>query len=594
MGQRWINWIRECITSPSLSILINGSATSQFQMKRGLRQGDPLSPFLFNIVAEGLNIMLERAKEEGMISGITLGVNGPTISHLQFADVTILFCKCDMAQLITIGGILWSFQLTSGLKINFSKSQLCGIGVSEEELQLFANILDCKIVELPIKYLGLPLGANPKRIATWKPIIEKMERKLALWRRKYISIGGRINLIKSTLCYLPQYYMSIFKLPISVANKLEKIQRQFLWGDSNEKRKLHLVGWDKVTKSKKRGGLGVKRLQVHNAALLCKWWWRFGVEKEALWVKAINGKYGLDVSKWLPTVSGNQSAGNRVSMIWGDICSIGTNGSGLERVINSGFRIKIGDGNDTSFWNDIWVGQAELKSVFPRLYSISTQQSTKVGEIFNGAMLNWQLSFRKQLFLYESNQLELLLQMLNEVTFYDNRKDKLMWNWETSNGIFSVKSCYDKWEEEYNSTNVIGPECKLIWSNLCPFKVEVFTWQAIQNKIATKSVLISRNILNLEAGGGAWCPLCNVEIESPPHLLLHCSISWYVWSQIVNWWGLVWVCPYSVYDLMCWWFANKFKSVEKGCWEICFYAVLWSLWLQRNKIVFNAQSVDVA
>lgn len=90
------------------------------------------------------------------------------------------------------------------------------------------------------------------------------------------------------------------------------------------------------------------------------------------------------------------------------------------------------------------------------------------------------------------------------------------------------------------------------------------------------------------------CPLCNVEIESPPHLLLHCRISWNVWSQIVEWWGLVWVCPYTVYELMCWWFSNKFKSVEKGCWEICFYAVLWSLWLQRNKIVFNAQYVDIA
>lgn len=92
-----------------------------------------------------------------------------------------------------------------------------------------------------MKYLGLPLEANPNRVQTWNPIIEAVKKKLKPWKKKYISMGGKLALIKSTMSNIPIYYMSMFKMPVSVANKIEKIQRQFLWGDSEEKKKLHPV-----------------------------------------------------------------------------------------------------------------------------------------------------------------------------------------------------------------------------------------------------------------------------------------------------------------------------------------------------------------
>lgn len=196
------------------------------------REIDPLSPLLFNIVAEGLNILFESAKAERVISVIRMGVNGPIISHLQFADDAIIFCKNEREEINSIMGILCTFQLISGLKINFSKSQLCGIGIHEDIVLSYAEILGCKVVSLPFKYLGLPLGANPRRIGNWKPVIEKVEKKLAFYNRKYITLGGRVTLINSNLGNLPlYYYMSLFKMPITVARRLERIQRQFLWGD---------------------------------------------------------------------------------------------------------------------------------------------------------------------------------------------------------------------------------------------------------------------------------------------------------------------------------------------------------------------------
>lgn len=130
-GEKWCGWIKECVSTVAMSVLINGSATEEFQTQKGLRQGDPLSPFLFNIVVEALNILLERARALNIIKGTQIGANGVIPSHLQFADDTILFCNNDRVELANIKRILRCFQLMSGLKINFSKSSVCGVKICE-------------------------------------------------------------------------------------------------------------------------------------------------------------------------------------------------------------------------------------------------------------------------------------------------------------------------------------------------------------------------------------------------------------------------------------------------------------------------------
>lgn len=132
--------------------------------------------------------------------------------------------------------------------------------------------LNCKKQKLPIIYLGLPLGANPRLKKTWRPVIEKMKARLASWKRKLLSFGGRLTLIKSSLSNLPVYYLSLFKLPQSVAKEFESIQVAFLWGGSDLKRKIHLVKWDEVTKRKDKGGLGIRSVKDKNDCLLAKWW----------------------------------------------------------------------------------------------------------------------------------------------------------------------------------------------------------------------------------------------------------------------------------------------------------------------------------
>lgn len=207
--------------------------------------------------------------------------------------------------MVTIKHILRCFEILSGLKIDYHKSVIEGIGVEEVLLQSFASRLNCAHQRLPFKYLGLPLGANPGRLSTWKPVLDKFKQKLSTWKRRLLSFAGRLTLIKSVMCNLPIYYLSLLKIPVGVAKAIEKIQANFLWGRSDLRRKVHMVRWDTVTKSKHLGGLEIRSIIVMNKCLLLKWWWKFGSEHHTLWKDVLCSKYNMGGGRWLPCMEGN-------------------------------------------------------------------------------------------------------------------------------------------------------------------------------------------------------------------------------------------------------------------------------------------------
>ena len=179
---KWIKWIEECVKSASISVLVNGSPTAEFLPQRGLRQGDPLTPFLFNIVAEGLNGLMRRAVEENLYKPYLVGANGVPISILQYADDTIFFGEAAKENVEAIKVILRSFELVSNLRINFAKSCFGVFGVTDQWKQEAANYLHCSLLAFPFIYLGIPIGANSRRCHMWDSIIRKCERKLSKWK----------------------------------------------------------------------------------------------------------------------------------------------------------------------------------------------------------------------------------------------------------------------------------------------------------------------------------------------------------------------------------------------------------------------------
>ena len=239
-GRRWLSWMKWCISTASFSILINGSPAGFFQSSRGLRQGDPLSPYLFVIDIEALSCLINRAVYGNYLSGIRVA-NGRgedlLISHLLYADDTLIFCEDDIEQLKFLSWFLMWFEAMSGLKINLTKSEIIPIGPVNNLVEL-ASELGCNIGSLPTSYLGLPLGVKHKALGVWDSIEERYRKRLAAWKTQYISKGGRITLIRSTLSSLQIYHLSLFRMPQKVRVRLERIQRQFLWGGALLKRKF--------------------------------------------------------------------------------------------------------------------------------------------------------------------------------------------------------------------------------------------------------------------------------------------------------------------------------------------------------------------
>ncbi|XP_024636621.2 uncharacterized protein [Medicago truncatula] len=224
----WRKWIKECVSTATASVLVNGSPTDEFPLKRGLRQGDPLSPFLFLLAAEGLNIVMKSLVEAQLFSGYSIGAANPiVVSHLQFADDTLLLGSKSWANVRALRAALVLFEAMSGLKVNFHKSMLVGVNIGSSWLYEAASVLSCKVGIVPFLYLDMPIGGNPRRLCFWEPIVNRIKSRLSGWNSRFLSFGGRLVLLKSVLTSLPVYALSFFKAPTGEAPLCMRFRRLF-------------------------------------------------------------------------------------------------------------------------------------------------------------------------------------------------------------------------------------------------------------------------------------------------------------------------------------------------------------------------------
>ena len=185
---KWRKWINACNQSAIISILINGSPTKEFVPTRGLRQGDPLAPLLFNIVAEGLNGMMRTALIKGLYSSYLVGKQKVPVNILQYADDTVFVGEASWDNVFVMKAMLRGFEMVSGLKINFSKSSVGIFGADTNWVLDAAHFLKCRQMEIPFQFLGIPLGAKSSSCLVWEPFIKKFESKLSKWNQRFLSM----------------------------------------------------------------------------------------------------------------------------------------------------------------------------------------------------------------------------------------------------------------------------------------------------------------------------------------------------------------------------------------------------------------------
>ncbi|PKI50016.1 hypothetical protein CRG98_029603 [Punica granatum] len=250
----------------------------------------------------------------------------------------------------------------------------------------------------------------------------------------YLSKGARLTLRKTSLSYLPTYFMSIFVIPKSVVDRTEKIQRDFLWDSDENRSSFHLVSWSDICQPLSSGVLGSRSLVNFNIALLGKWLWRFANERSSLWRRVISSKFGISEGNWhteLPSFSCGVS-------LWKPMLKFFPT---YEMQVK--FNVGESDCSRINFWNDCCCGDQSLRIQFPSLFQISMNKEARVGDIFCLSNGVWSLFFSRNLYGFELQSLSSFFSKIYSDFKRSEGPDNMQWKLMKS-GKFSVKSSYDE------------------------------------------------------------------------------------------------------------------------------------------------------
>nr|XP_025679206.1 uncharacterized protein LOC112779177 [Arachis hypogaea] len=297
--ERWVSLIMKCVRSATYKIRINERLTSKIIPERGLRQGDPISPYLFIMAAEVFTILMEEARERKEISGFKIAPTAPPITHLLFADDCIIFTEAREEKIYNLILILNKYTEASGQMINLDKSGI--IFGSQVPIQTRVNIeeiIGMKCWDNLGMYLGLPGIWGRSKIKALNWIEEKVMEKVEGWKEKLLNQARKEVLIKAVIQAIPSYAMSVIEFPKVFCQRLNARIARFWWANSGKEIGIHWKSWDKVCVSKRNGGLGFKDFQGQNLALLAKQAWRIIENPNSIWVRILKAVYFPEGEFW--------------------------------------------------------------------------------------------------------------------------------------------------------------------------------------------------------------------------------------------------------------------------------------------------------
>ncbi|XP_072074464.1 uncharacterized protein [Arachis hypogaea] len=559
MSEKTISIIMQCVSSVSFKILWNGEKLDMFKPSRGLRQGDPLSPYLFVIAMDKLSQLIEETVIKGKWIPMKAGQRGPQISHLLFADDLLLFTEATENQMKVVLETLDEFGAASGFKINAEKTSI-----------LFSkNVPNCKRVgikeicgfqEVPClgRYLGAYLTNNRKKKEDFKSIIERTKSKLKGWKANCLSLAGRITLAQTVISPMLNFDMLHTKIPIGICNEVEKCQRKFIWGENSNTRKLHAVKWDTLCKTKINGGLGMRKLHIMNDAFFMKQVWRLMHERETLWAKVLFNKYGREKDSIL-----NMENRASDSKFWRDLIKI-------KEDMKENLRFSIGNGKSTSLWRDKWLyhENALIEDV----------------QEINASLLNMKVADA----VLENGEwnLELLRELIPEdkilkITAYHPPKeslgeDKIMWS-PSEDRNFTVASAYKTLSQANENQDQTW---NLIWKWKGPQRIKCFMWLATQNKLMTSER--RQKIF----GANPNCHRCPNNPETLLHTLRDCTEASRIWRQLVkpSYITTFYRAPFETWIR---WNLTVEIGANAQPWLSQFVVTCWWLWKWRNKEIFD-------
>jgi ribonuclease HI len=574
--RKWVNIISQCISTVSFRVLFNGEPGKKFFPQRGLRQGDPLSPFLFLFVQDALSLLVKEAIFKREFSGIRLKTGCPWLSHMFFADDSLIFTRLEGDNLLNFLQVLQIFGKASGQNINFDKSGffLSANATHEDNLRV-ESLLKMKKLELGSNYLGLPSATGSSKIATLEFIIDRIRNKLKGWKIQFLSQAGREILIKAVIQAIPAYAMTCFLFPKALCNKINALIRFFWWGGDEKSKKIAWKNWRVCTKSKDQGGLGFKDLNLFNKALLAKQCWRMLIQPDAFWARFFKSLY-FPNSSLMEAKKGGSASWAWISLLEG------------RNILASGLLKSIGSGNDTRVGVDPWI--PDLKG-----HTLGSCLATNLGFVTVNTLIStssrvWQEPLIRALFSKEIADSIVSIPLSRE-----SHIDKWVWA-KNSSGILSVKSAYREAKDQADKVFEISSNAsssslslspriwRLFWSSKAQPKMKLFWWKAVSNAAPTAESLRSRAV-----PVSPWCPSCGLEVETIEHILFRCREAKSIWKHfepIVRFKAANVVSIARWMEAICGAFQSS-KAASDFLGKII--TIAWGIWLRRNETIFKAE-----
>jgi len=270
-------------------IALNGGQHVFFSCKRGVRQGDPLSPLLLCLAEEVINRGITKLVDDGQVNLISGSRSLQVPFHCFYADDLMSFCKGKSSSLQALKNLFHRYAICSGQIVNARKSYIYTSGVSQSRLNNIVQLLGFNIGSLPFTYLGAPIFKGRPKVAYFQRIADKVRNNLSAWKASLLSMAGRIQLIKSVINSMLLHTMTIYSWPISLIKDIEKWIKKFIWSGDIAKRKMMTVAWKRVCADYDEGGLGIKSLIRLNEATNLKFCWEL-LHSEEQWAKLLRSR----------------------------------------------------------------------------------------------------------------------------------------------------------------------------------------------------------------------------------------------------------------------------------------------------------------
>nr|AAM18736.1 putative reverse transcriptase [Oryza sativa Japonica Group] len=513
----WVNLIMKCVSTVTYRIRVNGELSESFSPERGLRQGDPLSPYLFLLCAEGFSALLSKTEEEGRLHGIRICQGAPSVSHLLFADDSLILCRANGGEAQQLQTILQIYEECSGQVINKDKSAVMfSPNTSSLEKGAVMAALNMQRETTNEKYLGLPVFVGRSRTKIFSYLKERIWQRIQGWKEKLLSRAGKEILIKAVAQVIPTFAMGCFELTKDLCDQISKMIAKYWWSNQEKDNKMHWLSWNKLTLPKNMGGLGFRDIYIFNLAMLAKQGWRLIQDPDSLCSRVLRAKYFPLGDCFRPKQTSN------VSYTWRSIQK------GL-RVLQNGMIWRVGDGSKINIWADPWIPRGwSRKPMTPR----GANLVTKVEELIDPYTGTWDEDLLSQTFWEED------VAAIKSIPVHVEMEDVLAWHFD-ARGCFTVKSAYKVQREMERRASRNG--CpgvsnwesgdddfwKKLWKLGVPGKIKHFLWRMCHNTLALRANLHHRGM-----DVDTRCVMCGRYNEDAGHLFFKCKPVKKVWQAL--------------------------------------------------------------